>query len=86
MPFAVSQSGYSPDPRPPSFAIEGFDYGQLPPWRWHMQTSNAIFPYEALNAGIVWQRSAHGIDFCSYQPLNPIPDVTDPVLGWSGTQ
>lgn len=86
MPFAVTQAGYSPDPRQPDFAIEGFNFGQLPPWRFLMETTDAIFPYESLNDGVVWERSAHGIDFCSYQPLAPIPDVTDPQLGFSGTQ
>jgi len=86
MPFAVTQWGYSPDPRQVDFAIEGFNFGQLPPWRWLMQTSDAIFPYEALNDGVVWERSDHGIDFCSYQPLSPIPDVTDPFMGFSGQQ
>lgn len=86
MPFEVTQWGYSPDPRKPTYAIEGFDFGQLPPWRWKMTTTGAIFPYEALNAGVVWERSDHGIDFASFAPLVPIPDVTDPLLGWGGTQ
>ncbi len=85
MPFAVTQWGYSPDPRPPDYALTGFDFGQLPPWRWTMKTTGALDPYGALNTGVTWQRTSNTVSFASFLPVVPIPDVTDPFLNFSGT-
>lgn len=84
MPFGVTQWGYSPDPRTVAFGLIGFDFGQLPPWRWSMLTTDALFPYEALNTGILWEPSSIAANEVFYAPTVPIPNVTDPVLTFRG--
>lgn len=85
MPFRVSQWGYSPDPRTPAFGLIGFNFGQLPPWRWAMKTSAALFPFEALNDGVIWQAFSVAADEVFYAAVGGIPDVTDEVLTFRGT-
>ncbi len=86
MPFEVTQWGYSPDPRPPDYALLGYDFGQLPPWRWLMKTTDADFPYMALNDGVLWESSSFLPNFGAWLPLVPIPDVLEPLLFNNGTQ
>lgn len=85
MPFGVTQWGYSPDPRPPDYALTGFNFGQLPPWRWTMKTTAALDPYGALNDGVTWERLSNTVSFASFLPLVAIPGVTDPILNFTGT-
>jgi hypothetical protein len=85
MPFAVSQWPYSPDPRTAEYALTGFDFGQIPPWRWFMQTTDALDPYGILNTGLVWERTAHTIASATFAPIVPTPGITDPVLTFFGT-
>ncbi len=83
MPFGVTQWGYSPDPRPPSFCTQGWNFGQIPPWRWFMKTTGAESPYEALNTGVLWtlnESIGFGLGFAYYKPVVPIPGVDDPDL------
>jgi hypothetical protein len=51
-----------------------------------METTGALPPYGQLNSGVMWERSAHGVDFCSYAPIDLDPAIEDPLLGFSGTQ
>ena len=85
MAFGVSQWGYSPDPRGPDYALTGFDFGQLPPWRWMMTTTGALAPYEILNTGLVWQRNANDVKSASFVPIVPTPGITDAFLSLRGT-
>jgi hypothetical protein len=86
MPFAVSQWPYSPDPRPPDFGIAGFDFGAVPPWRWLMESTGALSPYDPLNAGMVWEAAFHTVDSMQFAPLVPLIGVDDQVLEFFGTQ
>lgn len=86
MSFRVSKWPYSPDPRPPDYAITGFDFGEVPPWRWVAKTTGALPPYEALNDGVTWENDVFDATFALYLPVNPIAGVTDPLLGHFGTQ
>lgn len=86
MPFAVSQWPHSPDPRLLDFAITGYDFGQVPPWRWLMTTSGAIFPYESLNDGIIWQAASHSINNCEYNVIDLSPDLSDDRLAFFGSR
>lgn len=85
MAWGVTKWGYSPDPRPPDFASTGFAFGALPPYRWTMLTSGALAPYLALNLGVTWTRASDSINSAVYLPVVPIPDVTDPILNFAGT-
>lgn len=86
MPYAVSQWPYSPDPRPNAFGITGFDFGQVPPWRWLMQTTGALAPYDPLNTGMVWENAFHTVDSLQYEPVVPLIGVDDQVLEFYGQQ
>ena len=55
MPYAVAQWPYSPDPRPPDFNQPGWDFGQVGPWRWRVQTEDATGIYVAFNDGVVFE-------------------------------
>ena len=86
MSFAVSQWPYSPDPRLPDFAIIGFDFGQVPPWRWLMTTTGALAPFEILNTGNVWEPFSFGVDRVRYEPVIPMPGVGNANISFFGTQ
>ena len=51
MPFRVTQWPYSPDPRPPSFNVIGWDFGQVPPYKWHVSAVGANGPWVDLVEG-----------------------------------
>lgn len=85
MPFGVSQWGYSPDPREPDYAPSGFDFGQLPPWRWMMKTTDALSPYEILNTGLVWEADSHTVSGARFLPIIATPQFEFPDLSFSGS-
>ncbi len=86
MPFGVTQWGYSPDPRQVDYALLGFNFGQLPPWRWSMKTTDALPPYEILNDGLIWQRVAHSNDDAAFAPIVATPGITGASLSLRGTE
>jgi len=53
MPFAVRQWPVAPDPRGPLFAFEGWDFGQVPPWKWVVSSFDATNLWAFLNDGFV---------------------------------
>lgn len=53
MPYAVRKAPASNDPRSWAFLWMGWQYGQVPPYKWRLSTTGALAPFEALNAGIV---------------------------------
>ncbi len=76
MPFAVTQWGYSPDPRGPAFAQDGWDFGQVPPWLWVMSSTNATGIYSFLNDGIVIDLFLDTPGSTLWRIFNPTIDVT----------
>ena len=86
MPYGVTQWGYSPDPRTVAFALVGFNFGQLPPWRWVMKTTDARFPYQSLNDGVTWERSSNTDDEAAYIPVTPIPNVNGAFMSFRGVE
>ena len=53
MPFAVSQWPYSPDPRGSAFDILGWNFGQVPPFKWILSTTDATGIMAIYNTGIL---------------------------------
>lgn len=53
MPFGVSQWPYSPDPRQPDFDLIGWNFGQVPPWKWTVKTQDATGLAEIFNGGVL---------------------------------
>ncbi len=85
MPFAVTQWGYSPDPREPDFGLIGFNFGQIPPWRWVSKTTFADAPFTALNDDFLWEADTFTSSFVLYKPTVPIPGIFFQNLQFSGT-
>lgn len=86
MPYAVSQWPYSPDPRGPDFGLIGFDFGQVPPWKWLMESTGALSPYDPLNDGMVWEPAFFAPDSMQFAPVVPLIGVDDQVLEFFGSQ
>lgn len=72
MPFEVSQWPYKPDPRKPDFNLVGWNFGQVPPWKWVISTTAATGIYSAFNAGVIYQATP---------PLLPQDQLFTPIVG-----
>lgn len=68
MPFAVSQWPNSPDPRLADFAIDGWDFGQVPPFTWILSTTGATGVFAPLNDGIAAFNVTVSPGFSTYRP------------------
>jgi hypothetical protein len=55
MPYAVSQWPYWPDPRQADWNFLGWDFGQVPPWKWRIDTSGATGIYAQFNDGVLME-------------------------------
>jgi len=86
MPFAVSQWPNSPDPRPPDFAIDGWNFGQVPPFSWKMSTTGATGIYAFFNAGITLRNVFSSPSISFYDPVIPPPNFVVTTLVISGFQ
>lgn len=69
MPFAVSQWPSSPDPRQADFAIDGWNFGQVPPFTWILSTTGATGVFAPLNDGITCFNRTVSPSFSTYRPL-----------------
>jgi len=86
MPFAVRQWPASPDPRSPAFAIDGWDFGQVPPFTWIMATTGATGIYTFLNDGLLLRNSFASPGSSFYEPIIPPPFFVVPSLVITGFQ
>ncbi len=53
MAFQVTKWPYSPDPRFSNFNFPGWDFGQVPPWKWIVSTTGATGPEAIYNDGVL---------------------------------
>lgn len=89
MPFEVSQWPYSPDPRLPEFNQRGWDFGQVPPWQWSIQTVGALPPFEGLNQPVRIKPTVSTPAFTQFRSYDSLQDglVVDMVIsGWEEIQ
>lgn len=68
MPFAVSQWPYSPDPRGPAYIVQGWDFGQLPSWKWDLGTTGATGDLAVFNAGVRFHNVSNTPQFGDFDP------------------
>jgi len=73
MAYGVSQWPYSPDPRGPDFAIKGWDFGQVPPYRWTVKTTDALYPYDIFNQGVRIEPWYDSPSLSLYRPVDTLP-------------
>lgn len=89
MPFAVRQWPAFPDPRSPAFAIDGWNFGQVPPFSWTVATTGATGIYSFLNAGLLMRNSFASPSFSDYDSLIPPPfhvTLVFTILGFQAIQ
>ena len=72
MPFAVSKWPYSPDPRQPDYITEGWEFGEVSPWKWILATSNATGDLAVFNDGIRCHNITATPTFGGFQPDDPL--------------
>lgn len=86
MPFAVKQWADSPDPRDPAFNLDGWDHGQLPPWRWLVKTTNATGIWTIFNTGVVVEFSFGFPNDSGFEEIATLPDDITVILKILGSQ
>jgi len=86
MPFAVRQWPVRPDPRSAAFAIDGWDFGQVPPFSWLLSTTGATGIWSFLNDGIVLRNTFASPSFSAYVPVIPPPFFIVTTLNINGFQ
>jgi len=72
MPFAVSQWGYSPDPRAPDYIVQGWAVGQLSSWQWILSTEDATGDLAVFNDGVLCVNTFNSPTFGGFQPVVPL--------------
>ncbi len=86
MPFGVTQWALSPDPRPVDFNFPGWDFGQMPPWRWLLSTTNATGIWAIFNAGVVVEFSFGFPNDSGFVEVDTLPDDITVILKILGHQ
>ncbi len=74
MPFRVSQWPYSPDPRTAQFDNPGWDYGQVPPWAWVIDTSDATGLAAVFNDGVLVKPTTVLPGQVTFENVDVLPD------------
>lgn len=67
----------------------GFDYGQLPPWRWTITTTNALDPFTPFNSGVRVEADTVAIDDTTWTNVDTLPDGVTcfvRIRGWQELQ
>ncbi len=80
MAFAVSKWPYTPDPRQASFDNLGWDYGEVPPWQWVLQTTGATGVYAIFNAGVMLEPFAALATETLWREVIALPDTLTVIL------
>lgn len=87
MPFAVKQWADSPDPRLPDFNLYGWDVGQLPPFRWLLETTNATGIWTIFNAGVLVEAELPALpEDTVFVNVDVLPDAITVLMSSKGTQ
>ena len=86
MPFAVSQWPNSPDPRTAQYAITGWNFGQVPPFRWILSTTGATGALAIFNSGVVLTNDFFNLTLASFRELGTLPDDLTVIMNIIGTQ
>jgi len=86
MPFAVSQWPYSPDPRLSTFNHTGWNFGQVPPWKWIIKTTGATGDVSIFNAGVLVEPTSQTPDDTVFVNVAHLPHGLTVELNSNGTQ
>lgn len=86
MPFSVTQWPKEPDPRAPAYIVNGWNVGQLSPWKWVVSTTGATGALSIFNAGILCHNTFNSASFGNFETDDTLPGSLALVFTIAGTE